>query len=179
MDYKTLENKFKPVIQHIIDDNKKFYGFNSPIYWNFFVDNDICLVATTTSKLELKINIVSVEFAYKNNEPLMVEFFILHEIRHIYQKYFTNLLNTNKCPDTKLAKIYKYEFANYCNIYQNRECYYRQQIEFEAFTFSYSVIKYKYGEVNYIHYPSFYDEQNVDIEKYINNWLQIFKDQNL
>lgn len=179
MDYKTLENKFKPIIQNIIDDNKKFYGFNNPIDWSFFVDNDIGLVATNTPKLELKINIISVEFAYKNNEPLMIEFFILHEIRHIYQRYFANLLNTNKCPNIQLAIIYKNEFANYCNIYQNREYYYGQQIEFEAFTFSYSVIKYKYGEVDYIHYPSFYDEQNIDIKKYVNNWLHIFKNQNL
>ena len=73
----------------------------------------------------------------------------------------------------------KNEFSNSCNIYKNRERYYSQQIEFEAFIFSYSVIKYKYGSVHYIHYPYFYDEQNIDIDKYVNNWLQIFKNKNL
>lgn len=179
MDYSVLEIKFKPIIQKLLDDNKKFYGFENQINWSFFVNKDIGLIATNNSKLELKVNIVAVDFAYKNKEPLMIEFFILHEIRHIYQRFFANLLNAGNCPNIELATIYKNEFANYCNIYQNREVYYSQQIEFEAFVFSYSVIKYKYGNVDYIQYPSFYDEQNVDINKYVNNWLKIFKNQNL
>ena len=179
MDYSVSEIKFKPIIQKLIEENQRFYGFNTQIKWSFFTNEDICLVATNTSNLELKINIIAVDFAYKNSQPIMVEFYILHEMRHIYQRFLANLLNTNKCPNIQLATIYKNEFSNYCNIYQNREIYYSQQIEFEAFMFSYSVIKYKYGNVDYIHYPSFYDEQNVDVNKYINSWLQIFKNQNL
>ena len=179
MDYKALEEKYKPIIQKIIDDNKKFYGFNDKIIWNFFVNDDIGLIATNNLKLELKINIVAVDFYYKKNEPLTIDLFILHEIRHIYQRFYIQLLNTENYVNIELAKKYKYEFDNYCNIYQNREKYYLQQIEFEAFMFSYSVMKYKYGNVDYIHYPAFYDEQEIDVEKHINQWLQIFKNQNL
>lgn len=179
MNNRILENKYQPIIQKMIDDNKKFYGFNNQINWSFFINKDIGLVATNTPKLELNVNILAVDFAYKNNEPIMIEFFILHEIRHIYQRYIAGLLNTKDCPNIQLATIYKYEFANYCNYYQNREIYYSQQIEFEAFIFSYSVIKYKYGNVSYIHYPSFYDQLNINLEEYINKWFQIFKSQSL
>ena len=179
MNNNILKRKYQPIIQKIVDDNKKFYGFSNHINWSFFSNEDIGLVATNTPKLELKINILAVDFAYTYNEPTMIEFFILHEIRHIYQRFFAGLLNTKDCPNVQLATIYKNEFANYCNIYQNRDIYYSQQIEFEAFIFSYSVIKYKYGNVSCIHYPSYYDEQNIDIEKYINKWIQIFKNQNL
>ncbi len=179
MDCNILESKFKPIIKKLINDNKKFYGFEKQINWNFFINEDIGLVATNNYKLELKVNILAVDYAYKNKQPIMIEFFILHEIRHIYQRYFAYLLKTNECPNIPLAKQYNKEFSNYCNLYQNREIYYSQQIEFEAYVFSYSVIKYKYGHVDYIHYPTFYDEQNVAIEKYVNHWLDIFKNQNL
>jgi len=179
MNYNALEEKYKQIIQKIIDDNKKFYGFNDKIIWNFFVNDDIGLIATNNLKLELKVNIVAVDFYYKKNEPLTIELYVLHEIRHIYQRLIVFLLNTNSCPNINYATRCKNEFDNYCNIYQNREKYYLQQIEFEAFMFSYSVIKYKYGNVDYIHYPAFYDEQEIDVEKHINQWLQIFKNQNL
>ena len=77
MDYKALEEKYKQIIQKIIDDNKKFYGFNDKIIWNFFVNDDIGLIATNNLKLELKVNIVAVDFYYKKNEPLSIELFIL------------------------------------------------------------------------------------------------------
>ena len=179
MNYSILENKFRPIIQKFIDDNKKFYGFENRINWGFFINEDVGLIATNNAKLELKVNIIAVDFAYKNNQPLMIEYFILHEIRHIYQRYFASLLSSDNCPNIPLAIQYKTEFENYCNIYQNREIYYTQQIEFEAFAFSYSVIKYKYGNIEYIRYPAFYDEQQINIEKHINQWLTIFMNQNL
>lgn len=180
MNYKSLENKYTPIIQKIIDDNKKFYGFESAINWQFFVDQDVRLIATANSKLELRINIISVDYAYQKNEPFMIEFFILHEIRHLYQRYCAYLLEKDNCPpNIQLATIYKSEFANYCNIYKNREVYYTQQVEFEAFIFSYAVMRYKYGDIKYIKYPEFYDEQNIDVKKHIEYWFKIFKAQNL
>ena len=37
MDYKSLEIKYTPIIQKIIDDNKKFYGVESKINWQYIV----------------------------------------------------------------------------------------------------------------------------------------------
>ena len=162
-----LYSKYTPIIQKLIDDNKKFYFFNSQIEWRFFTNEDKGLIATSEN-LELKVNIISVDSAYKMGEPLMIEFFILHEIRHIWQKRCVNLLNTGSCPNVLLAERYK-----------SKEGYYNQQIEFEAFIFSYSVIRYKYGDVKYINYPSFYDEQNIGVEEHVNRWLHLFEMNNL
>ena len=57
------------------------------------------------------------------------------------------------------------------------EEYYSQQIEFEAFTFSYAVMLYKYGQIEYIKLPEYLE--SVGIQKYIDSWLNIFKEQHL
>lgn len=179
MDYKALEIKFKPIIQKMIDDNKRFYFFDNKIKWSFFVNEDKGVVAINTAELELKVNIIAVDFAYNSNQPLMIEFFILHEIRHIYQRLLVSALDCRNVQNNELIRIYKNEFDNYCNIYQSREIYYSQQIEFDAFIYSYSVMKYKYGQIDYIQYPYFYDENNVDVDKYVNNFIQGFSSHNL
>ena len=173
--YDNQMEKYTPIIQNIINENRKFYGFNDEIKWEFFFDENVDLIATATKNLKLKININSVEFAYKNNEPLVIEQFILHEIRHIWQRLFVQSSRLGYCCNEKLAAQYEFEFNNYCNIYQDKEIYYNQQIEFEAFIFSYSVMRYKYGNISYITYPKFYDEKNINIQNYVDKWINSFE----
>lgn len=182
MDYKSLEDKYRTLIQKIIEDNKKFYelDFDINIKWKFFADENVSLVAKTNRKtLELEVNIFAVDFSHQINEPLTIEYYILHEIRHIYQIICVNNISSNKCPDLKKAKIYEKEFKNYSNPLRSTDSYFNQFTEFEAFVFSYSAMKYKYGDIKYINYPDFYNKQNFDIEKHIKNWLEIFKNKNL
>ena len=175
MNYTNLEERFKPFVQKIIDDNKRFYQFNNEIKWGFFVNQDKSVIASINAICELKINIVAVLHAFKIDQLIMIEFFILHEIRHIYQRLYINSNESNK----ELAEKYKYEFENYCSPQQNLKEYYSQQIEFEAYIFSYSVIIYKYGKINYISYPDFYDEQDINVKEYVKKWIQLFSTMNL
>ena len=178
MDIQQVE-KYKPIIQNIIDSNVKFSCFENKIEWDFFENSDKAIFAKTGADFKLYVNITSVIHAYEINEPLHVEYFILHEIRHIYQRRFIFLYKTDEtnCPAPELAKRYDYEFCNYIKPTDDLEAYYSQQIEFEAFTFSYSVMLYKYGHINYIKLPNYLE--SLGIQPYIDIWIKNFKDKNL
>ena len=177
MNEKQIE-KYKHIIQNIIDSNAKFYGFENKVEWEFFDNSDRAIVGKVGSNLKLFININSVIYSYEINEPLQIEYFILHEIRHIYQKRLILLYKTDitHCPSPELAQKYNYEFNHYIKP-ENLEEYYSQQIEFEAFTFSYAVMLYKYGQVEYIKLPEYLE--SVGIQKCIDSGLNIFKEQHL
>jgi hypothetical protein len=185
MDYSILKEQYKEKIQKIIDDNQKFSIVNGKINWFYFEDENDANVAYSNRNCELYVNICSIDSAYnKRNEPLMIEFFILHEIRHIERRTFVNSMLQGNCLDSdglKRAIRYKYEFDNYCSPSLNKDVYYQQFIECDAFAFSYSVMKYKYGEQlpDYIFYPKFYDENQIDIKTYIVQAMQSFKARNL
>lgn len=173
-----LTEKYRHIIQNIIDANVKFYGFANKIEWKFFADPSIAIIAKTDPDLTLLLNINSVDYAYTINEPLHIEYFILHEIRHIYQRRLVFLYKTDRanCPAPELASRYDYEFNNYVNP-TDRNGYYSQQIEFEAFIFSYSVILYKYGPIEYIKLPNYYEK--MDAQRHIDCWIDIFRKQKL
>lgn len=170
--------KYKPFIQKIIDSNVNFYGFENKIEWEFFENNNIACVGIAKADLKLYININSVIHAIEINEPLQIEYFILHEIRHIYQRRYVIMYKTDQihCPNPELAKTYDYEFRNYIKP-DKLDQYYMQQIEFEAFLFSYSVMLYKYGNINYIQLPKYLE--SLGVQKYINSWISIFKEKKL
>ena len=146
--------------------------------WEFFDNQDRAIVGKVGLDLKLFLNINSIIYAYEINEPLQIEYFILHEIRHIYQKRLILLYKTDRlhCPNPDLAQRYEYEFSHYIKP-ENLERYYSQQIEFEAFTFSYAVILYKYGPIDYIKLPEYLE--NMEIQKYIDSWLNVFKEKHL
>ena len=171
-------DKYRPIIQSIIDSNVKFYGFENKIEWEFFENENIAFVGIAKADLKLYININSVIYAYKIGEPLQIEYFILHEIRHIYQRRFVLMYQQDKihCQNPELAQRYDYEFCNYIKP-DKLEQYYSQQIEFEAFLFSYSVMLYKYGVISYIKLPNYLE--SLGVEQYINSWISIFKKQKL
>ena len=78
--------------------------------------------------------------------------------------------------DTGIIKKWISESEEYIGILDEngnmRPSYYKQHMEFDAFAFSYAVIKYKYGEVPYLSKPTQYgDEFDKDVDK----WYQTFK----
>ncbi len=177
--YNRKIEQFRPIIQNIIDSNKKFYCFNNKIEWDFFDNPNIAIMALIDKDLKLNININSVIHAYDINEPLQIEYFILHEIRHIYQRriVFEYQLNKNNCPNREFAQQCEYEFNHYINMNEDKERYYSQQIEHDAYLFSYSVMLYKYGKISYINPPEFYE--NLDVKSHIEKWITVFKNQAL
>ena len=170
--------KYRSLIQDIIDSNKRFYGFENKVEWDFFENNDKAVFAFVKEDLKLYININSVIYSYEINEPLQIEYFILHEIRHIYQRRFIILYKTDptRCSNSQVAQRYDYEFRNYIKP-DNLEQYYSQQIELEAFLFSYSVMLYKHGVIDYIKLPSFLE--SIGAQQYVDSWIDVFKKQNL
>ncbi len=63
----------------------KFYRFGKSINWQFFYNERVAIFGRYDNKMDvLSINICSVAFSFERNEPLHIEYFILHEIRHVF-----------------------------------------------------------------------------------------------
>lgn len=163
----ALEVEYAPIIIDILNSNKKYFGFSNEIKWEFFVDECVANVAKNTN-YSLFINVLAVEHAYNISQPYIIELFVLHEIRHIYQK-----MSIDVGISSPLIEQWNYEFKNYiAPTPNNLSAYYDQSIEFDAFCFSYSLMQFKYGKIDYIDYPKHYIGK---IEPHINKWLEVFK----
>ena len=181
--FEILNVRYASIINKIIDDNIKFYRFRETIKWRFGYDERVAIFAWCDRNTNiLTVNIGSVDFAFSINEPLHIEYFLLHEIRHIYQhKEIADYKNNiSACNDPVLAKKWAEEEENYVpaisnNGKENAE-YFKQDLEFDAFAFAFAVMKYKYGEIPYINKPSKYGEE---FDNVVNDWCRIFKQDGL
>ena len=174
----SLKTKYHSVIQKIIDENEPFYQFENQVHWNFFHDNNVALVAFCDKGFNIQINILAVVKAYEElNQPLMIELFILHEIRHLFQRCCIQDLYYNDPPKLAIPQAQQWanEFNNYIKATDNIELYYSQSIEFDAFSFSHAVMLYKYGNVEYIIPPKYLDERTPFINV-VQMWLKHFND---
>lgn len=177
-DLDNAKTKYQPVIQEIIDRNKPFYQFASEVHWSFYQDDIIARVAFCDKGFNIRVNILSVLKAYEEfNQPLMIEYFILHEIRHFYQRLCVQALNNNSLPESSKQKAEQWseEWNHYIAPTDDAEGYYLQSIEFDAFSFSYAVMTYKYGKVGYITPPEFLLENTPFIDV-VQKWLKHFAD---
>lgn len=157
-----LKIEFEPIIKSIINDNAKFYQFTNKVEWQYFYNKDYALVTMCGNNLTININIAAISHILKVNQPLMLEYYILHEIRHLYQRLFILQYRFEPAkPNHKKAVQWLTEFNHYANIYEDRNRYYYQSIEFDAFAFSYAVMFYKYGKVDYISAPNIYDNDAI------------------
>lgn len=176
-DLEQLKSKYEPIIQQIIDSNSIYYRFEAPVRWEFFEDQHVANTAYTNNA-GIKINILSVDFAYTvKNEPLQVEYFVLHELRHHRQRL--DVLSYTKQSILIDHQIERWisELENYNSPKKSLAEYYEQQMEFDAFAFSYSLMLFKYGPVPYIQPPQFYIENHPDEFKFaIDKYLQNFKE---
>lgn len=179
-----LCQKYSMYISNIINSNVKFYRINQTIKWQFGYDERVAIFACFSRKTKvITINIAAVDFSFQQNEPLHIEYFLLHEIRHIYQyseieDYKTN---SSRCNNVALAKKWSEEESNYVTALdkdgnENTE-YFMQDMEMDAFAYSYAVMKYKYGEVEYLYIPKVY--RNEIFEKIVDEWQEIFKNEDL
>ena len=53
--------------------------------------------------------------------------------------------------------------------------YFSQDMEMDAYAYSYAVMKYKYGEVEYLYIPQTY--QNDEFDEIVNEWQVAFKNE--
>lgn len=169
-------------IQNIIDSNKSFYFFDNKIEWEFFEDSNLSKFAYVDRTLKLHLNINSILRSYDINQPLWIEHFIFHEIRHIYQRRLIIKYNFGEIPhntmEAETVEQYQYEFDNYIDLNNDKIGYYSQLIEIEAFTFAYAAMYYKYGTIDYIKLPPLLQESQISqiADKFIKSFLSAFNE---
>ncbi len=129
------------------------------------------------------MNIAAVDFSFQQNEPLHIEYFLLHEIRHIYQHLEIEdyRKDSTKCNNEELAKKWSEEENSYVTAL-NKEGkentgYFLQDMEMDAFAYAYAVMMYKYGEVKYLYVPKAY--RNSEFNKIVDEWQVAFKNEGL
>lgn len=182
--FELLRQQYSPVISNIINSDVRFYRTNQTIQWRFGYDERVAIFAWCDRKTNIiTVNIAAVDFTFQQNEPLHIEYFLLHEIRHIYQHLeiedYRN--DPTKCNNAELAKKWSEEEDNYVTAL-NKEGkentdYFLQDMEMDAFAYAYAVMKYKYGEVKYLYLPEVY--HNDEFGKIVNEWQVAFKNEGL
>ena len=177
--FEFLQQRYSPIISKIINDNIRFYRMDKTIKWWFGFDERVAMFACCDRKTNvLTINIASVDFAFQQNEPLQIEYFLLHEIRHIFQHLEINDYKNNpeKCINLKLAKRWADEGDHYVSALDkngNKNAqYFQQDLEFDAYAFAFAVMKYKYGEVPYLFKPKAYGHE---FDEVVNEWIKCFE----
>lgn len=182
--FELLQKQYSPIISDIINSDVEFYRTNQTIRWKFGYDERVAIFAWCNRKTNIvTVNIAAVDFALQQNEPLDIEYFLLHEIRHIYQHLeiedYRN--DPTKCNNAELAKKWSEEEDNYVTAL-NKEGkentdYFLQDMEMDAFAYAYAVMKYKYGAVKYLYLPEIY--HNDEFDKIVNEWQVAFKNEGL
>ena len=177
--FNFLQQQYSPIISKIINDNARFYRMDKTIEWCFDFDERVAIFGYCDRKTNvLTINIAFIDFAFQRNEPLQIEYFLLHEIRHIFQYLEMEYYKTNpeKCNNIELAKKWAQESGHYAfpldkNGNQNTQ-YFQQDMEFDAFAFSFAVMKYKYGNIPYLSKPKNYGDE---FDEAVNEWIKCFE----
>ena len=178
-DFEQLKMKYISVIEKVISENKFFYLFNHQIPWRFYWDDNAAIVAhINKAVLGIEINLKSVYIAYEEaNQPLAIEWYILHEIRHIYQHLRVREYEQGSSAgeEDQYAKLCQESFDSYIQPQDEagkpNPDYYYNYVEFDAFSYSYAIMLFKYGHVDYITPPQYYGE---DFYRVVNERLKTF-----
>lgn len=178
--YKKYDPIFEPIITKMINENYKYFQIYEKIKWELSYDDDIALMGTCDRNDNLiKLNLLSVIHAYDNDLLKDVEYFILHEVRHIFQHIKIQEMENgiDNGIDLELVKQWKYEEEHYIKVYDQygniNNDYFKQDIEMDAYAFSYAVMKYKYGDID-LYVPEIYSE---DFYEIVNWWINHFKEE--
>lgn len=169
---------FAPIITKMIQDNYKYFQISETIKWGFGYDNDLAIMGTCDrNNNEIHLNIFSVKKAYEDNNLMDVEYFIIHEARHIFQhikirEYKAGIIGQ---VDTDLIKKWIFETEHYIKALdrdgnENID-YFKQDSEFDAYAFSYALMKFKYTNVSQLFVPKCYGKEFYDTVDY---WIDIF-----
>lgn len=180
--FKLLSKAYGPIVENIINQNVAFYNFNETIKWRFIYNEDISIVATCNrNDNHIEVNLKSFMNAYFDNDLKVIEYFLLHEIRHIFQHLIIfNYKNGLKVPvDVSIIKKWIFEQEHYIkaldeNKKENPDYFY-QDSELDAYAFSYAVMKYKYKTIN-VYVPPVYDRKFYSI---VDDWIKYFHKNNI
>lgn len=173
-----LSKTYSPYITKILSDNSKYFQFNETVRWAFNFGQESAVVGAVGKDNVLKVNIYSVIGFVANNDLISLEYFLLHEIRHIYQNLIIEEYNNkNEIPiDEKLVKKWIFENDNYIKAMDENGNenigYFLQDIEMDAYAFAFALMKFKYGSrTNGLYVPPVYGEEFKSIVK---EWVDEF-----
>ena len=113
--FKHYNELFSPMIKKLIDSNVKFYGFKETVRWCFVENKDISIFATCGNDNIIYVNLLAVIDSYSIGDIRQIEYFLLHEIRHIFQNIMINDFKSGKMTavDSELIKIWIIEKEKY------------------------------------------------------------------
>lgn len=182
-DFEKLSKQYSPLIKGIIDMNIGYADIDRTIQWCFVVGTGPEITATVDRKTNLlSVNIVFVDEEYKENRRYVIEYFLLHEMRHIYQHIEIERYQTGK---NDVSPVYIERWIKEGKNYQKaldehgRENieYPKQDSELDAYAFAYAVMHHKYHGIydSALYIPPIYNsELKNDFCSAVNDFLKNF-----
>ena len=181
-----LSTSYAPIIKNIIEKDVKFFMFKQTIQWAFNYCEESSVIAAVGKDNIIEINLFSVMHHYFDRDLYTVEYFLLHEIRHIFQHLIIDdYQNGREVPFSKeLVEQWIFEDnpKNYIKALDKdgneNEGYFKQDIEIDAYAFSLAVMKYKYDEklIQHLYVPHQFGDAFWSI---VNDWIRYFKEEKL
>ena len=183
---KLLSTSYASIINSLIEQDAKFFMFKETIKWAFNYGEESAVIAAVGNDNVIHINLFSVMNHYMNKDLYTVEYFLLHEIRHIFQHLIIDdYQNGREVPfDSKLVEqwIFEDNKENYIKALDENgnenDGYFKQDIEIDAYAFSLAVMKYKYDEklIRHLYVPHQFGDAFWNI---VNDWIRYFKEEKL
>ena len=164
---KELADKYSPLIRWMIESNQIYLDISGPIRWGFNYNDDVRITATTDRKTNvILVNLAFVDEQYCNKELFVIEYFLLHEMRHIYQHIQIAKYKEGK-NDVGSQYIEKWikENENYEQSVDKdgneNSNYPKQDCELDAYAFAYTVMHYKYHGIydSFLYVPEIYKNE--------------------
>ena len=165
--FKKLSEKYSPLIKWLIESNQIYTSVDKTIKWRFAWDENLAMTAAVDRKTNvLSVNALFVDDAYKNNRIFEIEYFLLHEMRHIYQHIQIAKYKDGK-NDVGSQYIEKWikENENYEQSVDKAGIeninYPKQDCELDAYAFAYTVMHCKYHGMydSFLYVPEIYKNE--------------------
>lgn len=182
--YKKYNHIFAPVITKMIIENYRYCQIDEKINWGFNYNDNTAIMGTCNSNTnEIHLNILSCVEAFNNNRMYDIEYFVIHEMRHIFQHNIVKKYKNSEevGVDKELIEQWIYELEHYIesvdsNGNENPD-YFKQDIEFDAYAFSFAVMKYNNKSFEELWIPSLYKgELAIQFNETVDCWIHKFNE---
>ena len=183
---KILSKSYGQIISDLITSDVKYFMFKQTIKWAFNYGEESAVIAAVGKDNIIHINLFSVIKHYMSSDLYTVEYFLLHEIRHIFQHLIIeDYKNGEKIPfSPELVErwIHEDNKDNYIPALDKNgnenDGYFKQDIEFDAYAYSLAVMKHKYGDerISHLYVPTQFTE---DFWNIVEDWVNYFNEEKL
>lgn len=165
--FEQLTAKYSPLVKWLFESNQMYTSIDETIRWCLVWDDNAEITAVVNRKTNvISVNLAFVDEEYTNNRIYVIEYFLLHEMRHVYQhieiKKYKNKENT--VGDEYIERWIK-EGSNYISSVdkEGKENidYFRQDCELDAYAFSFTTMHIKYHGIydSLLYMPEIYKNE--------------------